>query len=439
MENQEIAEIPIIDDNEELEELKRLRREFHQHPELGWTEFWTTARIAELLEDMGFDVLVGHELYQGGLAELRWGLPDDETLQGFYTLAQERLGENKYLEKMKDGLTGLVAHIRGGEGGPGIGFRFDIDGLPILESAGHHHQPTQDRFSSPLGTMHACGHDGHVAMGLGLAKRVCDNIDSLTGDFYFMFQPSEESARGGFVFSRHELVKKLDHFVALHLGVVKERKLVCDLRFLSSRKFEVTFRGRSAHAALSPQEGKNALLGACTAVVNLYSIPRHSSGLTRLNVGQFHSANAKNVISELAGFQLDVRGENEEICDYMVESAKRILKGAAEMYALELELCDLGFTISTPASPGLKTSIRDAALKAGVPGAAIVNEHFVIGCEDAPFIMKEVQENRGQAAYICLGSPTRGGHHNPEFDFDEDLLIWGVHVLWELALDLSSR
>ena len=62
MENQEIAEIPIIDDNEELEELKRLRREFHQHPELGWTEFWTTARIAELLEDMGFDVLVGHDL-----------------------------------------------------------------------------------------------------------------------------------------------------------------------------------------------------------------------------------------------------------------------------------------------------------------------------------------------------------------------------------------
>jgi len=437
------AAIPIIDDNEELEELKILRRIFHQNPELGWTEFWTTVTIAARLEKMGYEIVLGRELYDDRLATLRRELPGRETLDTAYDLAREMVGETKHLRKMKGGFTGLVAHIKGraeegGGAGPRIGFRFDIDGLPIRESTGQDHVPTTEGFSSKNSNMHACAHDGHITIGLGLAKRIQDNINSLGGDYYLAFQPAEEGGRGGLVFSQIDEMKALDYFVAIHLGFINQRKLVCGISFLSSRKFEVVFRGISSHASASPHEGRNALLGACVAVVNLYGITRHGEGATRINIGEFHSHNSKNVISDHVAFKVDVRGETNDICDYMTERAMKILKSAAEMHDVDLEIRELGHSINVPSSPLLKEKIRGAALEAGIPEDAILDSYSAMGSEDAPHIMKEVEKNGGQAAYVCVGSPSYGSHHNPAFDFDEDLMLWGVRVLWGLVEELSG-
>ena len=349
-----------------------------------------------------------------------------------YELAAEELGSERHLERLQGGYTGVLARLDTKRAGPKLGFRFDIDGLPIQESESKDHLPASMGFSSINANMHACGHDGHMAMGLGLAKRLAKNRASLKGEIYLAFQPAEEGVSGGYVFSQLPQLQNLDIFLAIHLGIYQGRRFVTDMRFLSSKKFIVHFLGSSAHAAFAPQKGRNALQAACTAVTNLYSIARHGEGATRINIGDFHSYNPKNVIADKASFTLEVRGENNDICDYMVNSTMNVLASAGQMYKVELDINDQGSSISAPASPGLKEMVKGAALEAGLPMGAILDHYLGMGCEDAPFIMREVQNKGGEAAYLCLGTDTRGGHHNPEFDFDEDLMLWGVRILWQL-------
>ncbi len=421
--------IPYLHDKPELLRLKSLRREFHAYPETAWTEFRTTARICDLLEDMGYELIYGKELDDG---KPRFGLPSYKEDKEAYDAAAEMLGSEERICNMRDGNTGVIARMRCGPG-PKLGFRFDMDGLPIMESGEEGHLPTNEGFASRNKNMHACGHDGHIAIGLGLAKRIADNRKSLKGDYYLIFQPAEEGGLGGQVFSRNGALDGLDRFVAIHVGIVPERKLVCCLSFLAMKKCNVIFMGRSAHAAIAPHEGKNALLAATTAVNAIYAIPPHEKGESRVGVGQFHSSNAPNVISDRALLDVEVRGEDNEICEDMVERVMEILREAAKTHKVKLNVEDNGYTIRAPSSPRLCARIRKAALKVGIPEEAIIDERLALGSEDAPFMMEAVQKGGGEAAYICLGCSTRGGHHNPDFDFDEDLLLWGVEMLWKLV------
>ncbi len=446
-------EIPLAGDHEELHHLKCLRREFHAHPEIKWTEFRTTARICNLLKAMGFEVLHGKGLYDGELQGrgARRNLPDEDIMEeAFHAAGQipvashgaceenEGNGIEEILEEMRGGFTGVISHIAGRAGGPKLGFRFDMDALPITEFSTPDHFPCQEGFHSGNGNMHACGHDGHMAIGLGLAKRLAANIGSLSGDYYLFFQPAEEGGLGGKVFTESGLLKELDYFTAIHLGLIPARKVICNLSFMDSKRSRVEFRGRSAHSAVAPNEGRNALLAACDAVTSLYAISRHGQGASRVNVGSFRSSNAVNVVPDHATFEFQVRGENPDISRDMQDSAVRVVRGAAAMHDVEVEIKDCGYYISCPGSPDLKEEIRSAALRTGVPEDAIEDEHRVMGSEDCCYLMREVRRNGGQAAFIGLGSPTQGGHHTPDFDFDEDLMLWGVNILWELVKELSS-
>ncbi len=435
-------EIPQKQDNPELQELKRLRREFHRHPELAWTEFWTTGRILHYLEEEGYDLRWGRELYKQENSPPRVSLPSQKALCATFLKAQETLENKSLIKSMEGGFTGALASIAGTRGtrGPKLGFRFDIDALPIFErqEENSEHLPAREGFAAQGGSMHACGHDGHIAMGLGLARRVAKNRDTLKGNFLFLFQPAEEVTGGGKVFATLPEVRELDYLVAIHLGVVEGRKLICGLNFLFSRKYEVVFRGRSAHAGMAPDLGRNALQAACAAVQGLYGIPRHGKGVSRVNVGNFHSGNARNVISDRASFHLDLRGENEDICNFMEKQAVDILVGAAQMHRVDLEYSIAGESITVPGTPQLRRLVREAALAVGVPAGAVLDQHLAMGSEDAPYLLDAVQKAGGKGAFICLGSQVKGGHHNPEFDFDEDLLLWGVDILWELVKILTG-
>jgi aminobenzoyl-glutamate utilization protein A len=415
--------LPHIEHDDELDFLITLRRAFHQYPEVGFTEFWTTSKICELLSDWGYELFYGKALYtEDSLKRIR-GIVAEKIRDNAYALAQKKLHDHQWLDHLKGGCTGVIAHLKGTQPGPKIGFRFDIDGLPIQESTDPTHIPFEQGFISTNSNMHACGHDGHITIGLGLAKRLCEHQRALKGDVYLIFQPAEETPLGGSVFSQLDIIQQLDYVIPVHVGLINQRKIVCGLSFLASQQCEVRFIGSGSHAGGAPEKGRNALLAACHAVCALYGIARHSEGISRINVGQFISDNATNVISDTAEFAIDIRGESNEIARYLAEQAEKIVQGAARMYSVNGHFQQRSETITVSNSPAMMDLAETAALKAGVPQDAILKEHFVPVSEDATYLMQAVRNSGGLSSYLCVGSPTVGGHHNSRFDFDEDILL----------------
>ena len=145
-------------------ELVRQRRDFHKYPEVRWTEMRTASIIAGKLAELGYEVLIGEQVCD---REPRVHVPSDEELKQAYLRAIAQGADPKYAEATKGGLTGVIGILRCGEG-PTVAIRFDIDALKIEESQDSDHFPVQEGFASVnSGVMHACGHDGHAASGLG--------------------------------------------------------------------------------------------------------------------------------------------------------------------------------------------------------------------------------------------------------------------------------
>lgn len=420
-------------ENQFLNELKSLRRMFHKNPEIGFTEFWTTARILEYLNKLNCALLYGESLYKD--------FPEPELLERWndkiFESAIKQYEENEWIKKT-GGRTGLVAIIEGKMEGPKVCFRFDIDGLPIKESEDDSHTPFREGFNSTSENMHACGHDGHITIGLGLAKKLSSDVEKLKGTYYLMFQPAEELTLGGKIFSKLNFIEDLNYFFPVHIGLKGEKKVICGLSFFADKRYNISFKGRSSHAGASPEEGKNALLAACSAVTSLYGISRHSGGCSRINIGGFISNNASNIISDKAQFELDLRGETNEICEYLRHQSRKIINGASIMYDVEQEIKFLAEAETAINSKELISQVRSACLNIGIEDDDIVDNYLVSGSEDATFIMNKVLNNKGLSTYIGIGSPTYGGHHNKEFDFDEDVLLRGVNILYQIAKNISG-
>ena len=408
-------------------ELIRLRRMFHKKPETGFTEYWTTARICEYLSRFDCSIVYGEELYDN--------FTDPELLKRWdndiFLKTKKANKDDKWIARL-EGKTGLVAVINGAKPGPNFGFRFDIDGLPIKESDGDEHLPFREGFHSANENMHACGHDGHITIGLGLIRKLTEYKDNLKGNYYIFFQPAEELISGGKIFAKLSFVKELDYFFPIHLGLTGEKKIICGLAWLADKRFNVLFKGRSSHAGGFPQEGKNALLAACTAVKGLYSITRHSGGSTRINVGKFVSGNASNIISDKAGFEMDLRGLTNEVCDFLVSQAENIIKGASTMYDVEYEIEFSADAETAVNSSELIVPIKSVCTELGIEEGSVLDSFLIPASEDATFIMNEVLRNGGQSTFIGIGCQTYGGHHNEKFDFDEENLSLGVDILFNL-------
>ncbi len=407
---------------------------FHQNPEIGFAEFWTTARICEYLSGLNCDLFYGAALYDD--------FPEPELLKKWdneiYESAKERYKEDAWIPRL-NGRTGLVAVIKGKQPGPNVGFRVDMDGLPIIEESNEaSHIPLVEGFHSTNKNMHACGHDGHIAIGLGLVIKLSENAEALNGTYYILFQPAEELISGGKIFSKLSFVKELNYFIPVHIGLIGERKVVCGVSFLADKRYRVLFKGRSSHAGASPEKGNNALAAACSAVTGLYGISRHSGGCSRINIGEFISENASNIISDKAQFELDLRGETDEICDYLGRQAQNIIHGASIMYGIDHEISFVAESETAVNSAELIALVRNVCLEAGIAAGDIVDNYLVPGSEDATFIMNAVLKNGGLSTYICIGSPTFGGHHNEKFDFDEDVLFQGVNMLHKIAEKISK-
>ena len=207
------------------EQLSEFRRLFHRHAESGFSEFWTTAFLAARLHEAGGSVKVGEEAI---CREARMGVPDEETQEKRLASALEQGADPRWLERM-DGLTGLIVDIRP-DLPPHTVLRFDIDAVDAAESVSREHLPAREGFRSLNdGHCHACGHDGHASIGLGVALELLRLKGNLRHNVRIIFEPAEEGLRGAAAMVEAGAVEGAKYFFAAHIGVNarQSHELVC--------------------------------------------------------------------------------------------------------------------------------------------------------------------------------------------------------------------
>lgn len=423
----------IINKFDEIEEkIINYRRDFHKYAEVGWTEYRTSSIVAKTLEDLGYEVKVGKDVVK---AEDRMGLPTDEDLKNHWKRAKEQGGVEKYLNEMKYGLTGVVGIIKNGEG-PTKAFRFDMDALPIHESEDENHFPAKESFRSiNEGVMHACGHDVHTAVGLGVAEILAENKQNIKGTVKLIFQPAEEGVRGAKSIVTNGILDDVDVVIGHHVMGFNVGQISSGLSdYKATKKFDVIIKGNPAHAGGSPQDGNNALLAASTAVLNLYSISRHKDGETRINVGMLNAGTGRNIIPDKAVLVAETRGSTSEISQYMYEKAEKIIKHSCAMYDCSYDIKSMGEALSGKSDEEMMKIVEKTSEVIG--GYELVDKHKSGGSEDFTYMMAKVQNNGGKAVNIGIGADNIGsGAHSHDFDVNEKAIKKAVVLLSTLALN----
>ncbi|ACM56654.1 amidohydrolase [Halorubrum lacusprofundi] len=416
--------------------LSDLRRTFHRHPEPGWREFQTTARVVEELERIGVDeIAVGREALA---TDARMAVPDDDEIQPWLDRARRAGVSDDLLERTAGGHTGVVATLSQGEG-PCIGLRVDLDAISIHESEERDHRPEAEGFRSEHdGYMHACGHDAHLAIALGTLEAVKQS--AFEGTLKVLFQPAEEISGGGKAMAESGHLDGVDYLFALHVGLDHPTgEIVAGVESpLAMAHLTATFEGASAHAGKAPNEGANAMQAAAVAIQNAYGIARHRDGATRVNVGRIEGGSASNVIAEEVTIDAEVRGETTALMTYARTELERILYAAAELHDCDVTPHVISESPCVDSHPALQEVVGNVAW--GVDGVehVIPSEEFGVS-EDGTYLMQQVQDAGGLASYVLVGTDHPTSHHTPTFDIDEESLAIGVNILSETFVELSRR
>ena len=312
-----------------------------------------------------------------------------------------------------------------------VAFRSDMDALPIEEDESH------TIVSMQKGVMHACGHDGHTAIGLGLAHTLKQFESGLHGVIKLIFQPAEEGTRGARAMVDAGVVDDVDYFTAVHIGTgVPAGTVVCGSdNFMATTKFDAHFTGTAAHAGAKPEDGHNALLAAAQATLALHAIAPHSEGASRVNVGVMQAGSGRNVVPASALLKVETRGASDVINQYVFDRAQQAIQGAATMYGVGVETRLMGAATASSPSPQWVAWLQSQA--AQVPGVnqAIERVEAPAGSEDATLMMARVQQNGGMASYMVFGTDLSAGHHNEKFDFDEQVMAIAIETLARTALN----
>ncbi len=418
------------------------RREFHSHPESGWLTFYTTCKIANKLQKYGYSLKMGSEIVD---KSQRLGLDGEAQIKNAIKRAKSLLNDEelKFLDILEDGLTGVVASIDTKKEGPVTAFRFDIDAVDVSENKTQNHRPFKEGFCSDIeGITHACGHDGHASIGLALAEILSENIEDFKGKFVFIFQSAEEGCRGAVGMEPTGFLDEVDYLFGIHIGfqAKKSEGIICGVKnFLATSKFDVYFKGKSAHASGEPENGANALLAAATAALQMHAITRHSDGASRINVGVLKAGQGRNVIPPNAFLACETRGETTKINEFMKEKCYDIIKGVATMYSVEYEIIQTGGTAGGDSSDFMTDIVQEASLKSPfIKDELIQRTSEFKACEDFAHFMRKVQLKGGQSGYAMIGSNLAAGHHNECFDFDEDSLKNGLDIFLRVAYRLNG-
>ncbi|UOR05142.1 amidohydrolase [Hymenobacter aerilatus] len=385
------------------------RRDIHEHPELGNQETRTAGIVAAHLKKLGIEV-------QTGVAR-----------------------------------TGVVGILRGGKPGPVVALRADMDGLPVTETTGlpFASQVKTTYNNQPVGVMHACGHDTHVAMLLGAAEVLSQVKKDLPGTVKFIFQPAEEGSLPGETGGAKLMVQegvmtnpKVDAIFGLHINAQTE---VGNLRYRATGEmaaadvFSIKVKGKSAHGAY-PWLSVDPVVTAAQIILGLQTIISRQTELTRdaavLTVGMVHGGVRNNIIPEQVELTGTIRTLDKDMQQKLWADVRRVATGIASSAGATAEVEIVNYTPVTYNDPKL-TAQMVPTLRA-VAGATNVQEQkAVTGAEDFAYFQEKVP-----GLFVFVGGMPKGKnpadtapHHTPNFFVDESGLTLGVTTLATLAAD----
>ncbi len=370
------------------EELVSLRRDLHAHPELGFQERRTARLVAEHLRAAGLAV--------------REGLAD----------------------------TGVLGRLNGAQPGRTIMLRFDMDALPVSEETGAPYA------SQSPGMMHACAHDGHVAIGLTLAKLLARHSGELHGSVVFAFQPAEEGQGGAErMIADGALKPKPDLALVLHLWnplPLGQAAISPGPVMAAADLVRIRVRGKGGHGAF-PHQTVDPIVTAAQIVTALQTVvSRNVDPLATavLTMGTIHGGTAFNIIADEVELTGTVRTFAAAVREQVLSRLVAIAQGTAAALGATAEVA------IKPISPAVvndlaATRLVHEAAAAILGEAQVLDAYQTMGAEDAAFFLQAVP-----GCYFFLGSanPERGldaPHHSPRFDFDEAVLPLGVAILAE--------
>ena len=388
------------------------RRDFHQHPELSNREFRTSEVVAEALREMGLEV-------ETGIAH-----------------------------------TGVVAYLRGARERPLVAIRADMDGLPVAEAEGLPFASTvTTQFrGQEVGVMHACGHDTHMAMQLGVAQNLVAMKDDLPGSVLFIFQPAEEGApegeEGGAelmlkegLFERYapDVVFGMHSFSNLNTGEIGHR---AGGIMASADRFELTVRGRQTHGA-RPWDGVDPIVVAAQIVTGVQMIVSRQVDLTRapaiVTFGAINGGIRNNIIPDEVELIGTIRNLDMGTRDLVHERFHRIVQNIAESAGAEAELQIFAQYPVTANDPELLRRMLPT-IERVVGRENMVEAVPRTVAEDFSFFAQEVP-----GLYLTLGvtppevdASTAAANHSPLFFADEAALVTGVRVLTHLVVDYMA-
>lgn len=371
------------------------RRDFHRHPELGFEEVRTAGVVADHLRELGLEVSTG-------------------------------VG--------KTGVVALVEPDDAAENAPTVLLRFDMDALPIHEENDVEYRSLND------GVMHACGHDGHTAIGMGVAQVLSAHRNALPGRVKLVFQPAEEITDGALAMIADGALDepKPSASFGLHLWSrlpLNQVIVQAGPLWATAGKFELTVTGRGGHGAV-PDETVDATLVACQIVTAWQSIVARNLSPTDtavLSVGTFQSGDVFNVIPGHAELTGTIRTFDDDVLATLMKRMDAIAAGICQAFGASHELT---FPFSVPATVN---SEAGAALMHSVAEEVVGAEQIA---QITPMMVGEDMSeflNRAPGCFVLVGaSDTEQGwhspHHNPTFDFDERMLPTGVALLAGAAL-----
>jgi amidohydrolase len=377
-----------------------LRRDFHMHPELGFREIRTAGIVAKELEALGIEVTKGV------------------------------------------GKTGVVGLLEGGKPGPTLLIRFDMDALPINEETG------AEYASQNPGTMHACGHDGHTAIGLTVAKILNEHKNDLAGSIKFCFQPSEEGNNGeefgGAEMMIHDGVlesPKVDMTLALHLwnekplgwlGVAKGPVMA------GAEIFNIKIIGKGGHGAI-PDQTVDPVVASANIVNAVQSIvSRNVAPLETavVSITTIHGGTAFNVIPQEVRLEGTIRTFAPMVRQKVVERFEQIVKGIGEGMGCQVETQIKRLTPPVINEEAVTAKVQAAAERVLTGSDLDASGYTTMAAEDMAFMQENIP-----GCYFFIGSNDKArhldyGHHHPKFDFNEEALVRGVALMASAASDI---
>jgi amidohydrolase len=379
-----------------------MRRDFHIHPELGFKEVRTGGIVAKELEGLGLEVTKGV------------------------------------------GKTGVVGLLEGSKPGPTLLIRFDMDALPIVEDTG------AEYASKNNGVMHACGHDGHTAIGLTVARILQNHRDDIAGTIKFCFQPSEEGFNDEECGGNEMMIRdgvldgpKVDQTLAMHLWNDKPVGWVGAAGgpvMAGAELFTVKLTGKGGHGA-SPHLTIDPIVAGAQIVTALQTIAsRNVAPLESavVSVTTFQSGTAFNIIPQEAVLTGTIRTFDLGVRDTVLKRFDQIVRGVAESFECQVWIEVKRVTPAVINNEGLAAKVQGTARRL-LPNLDLeTGGYLTMGAEDMAFMQEKVP-----GCYFFVGSNNKEkhldyGHHHPKFDFDEEALVRGAALMAAAASDILS-